>query len=66
MSHTPGTRVITLRLNKKKDADIFYHISQSENYTQMFRDALRYYVMHEKEAIAELYPNPRDREKAYS
>lgn len=66
MSYTPGTRVITVRLNKKKDADIFLHLAQSDNYTQMIKDAIRYYFLHEEEAKAELYHCPIGRKRIYT
>jgi len=65
MSNTPGTLTLTLRFNKKKDADILFFLACSENYTQTMRDAIRYFMKHEQEAYKELYPSQIYRDAAY-
>ena len=57
MSTTKHTINLRVRLNYFEDMEIIQRLAEAENMCDYTRDALTYYIRHEREAYKELHGN---------
>ena len=55
MGNTKNTINLRIRLNYFEDIEIIQRLAEADNMTDFARDALRYYIRHEREAYHELH-----------
>lgn len=55
MGNTRHTINFRIRLSYLEDMEIIQRLAQADNMTQLARDAITYFIRHEKEAMKELY-----------
>ena len=66
MGNTKHTINFRIRLSYLEDMEIIQRLAQADNMTQLARDAITYFIRHEKEAMKELYGDGTTRRRMYA
>ena len=66
MGNTKHTINFRIRLSYLEDMEIIQRLAEADNMTELARDALTYFIRHEKEAMKELHGDGAPQRRMYA